>query len=349
MNNFPFFPDQYLKKDLNNEDNFHYYLNYTNKMVLDIQSNNLIHKKELPLTFYPIAKNVSIVTSHMAQNILEGSSSIILNKARNGEEYFWEENCKLGNWFPWLWARGRIDGNYTNKEGWTFYFEDIEKINNIYNGEETLEPPREQLKFFVYLSCLNYIFNPNTKYTYLFNDYKEQMKWPSFSNILAVQIRRGDSSNKNGSKSNRPFFNINTYVEKIEILMKENNYEYIYVSTDSDEEIEQIIKLKPEWKLLFLPIDRKNFFRMQEDRIRDIEEVCCNDINRIPFVVDSALADLFFISLCQGYVATIAQSVFSRLGWYLQIAKQKNITPYVNLDIRENLLDINNRDILFIF
>ena len=24
-------------------------------------------------------------------------------------------------------------------------------INNIYNGEETLEPPREQLKFFVYL------------------------------------------------------------------------------------------------------------------------------------------------------------------------------------------------------
>jgi hypothetical protein len=68
--------------------------------------------------------------------------------------------------------------------------------------------------------------------------------------------------------------------------------------------------------------------------------------NRIPFVVDSGIADLFFISQCKGYISTISVSEFSRCGWFLQIATQKKITPYI--DMNNDILDVSKKDKLLL-
>ena len=88
------------------------------------------------------------------------------------------------------------------------------------------------------------------------------------------------------------------------------------------------------------------FIRMENNIPIDLEDSCRLNPETIPFIVDSALADLYFISLCKGYISTINQSEFSRLGWYLQIATQNNILPYINMN--DEIVDMNVRDKLLL-
>ena len=211
--------------------------------------------------------------------------------------------------------------------------------------------------FFLYLSCLKYTFILNDKYLNMINEYKKKVNWPDNSSILAVQIRRGEVCTKNGSKSCREFFSLNDYIEKIDKLLEKNNYDYIYISTDSeiDELKEEIHSLRPNWKLIFLPFKRENFFRMDEETelldngyyiVQDLEDSCRLHPEKIPFIVDTGLMDLYFISICQGYISTITESEFSKLGWFLQIIKQKKITPYINMNTK--ILNFDERDSLLL-
>jgi len=346
MENYPIFDNEYVierKSEIHSQ--FEEYLNYTDNLVEFIQFNSP-NKKEIPLTFYPIAKNIRIPASYMAINVLNNCSSYIDNMPRGEEPAFWNNYKNMGDWFPWLWARGRIDENYKNIDGWKYYFDSFTyKRNKIDIQEPLLEPPDNLKLLFTYLSCIKYTFNLNDKYSNIMNEYKNQMAWPNNSKILAVQIRRGETCTKDGSITDRPFYNLNKYIDNIEKMLLTNNYDYIYVSTDSDEEIGELKKLRPEWKLLYLPIDRKQFFRMKEQPV-DLEVFCSLEPDRIPFIVDTGLADLYFISQCQGYISTISVSEFSRCGWFLQMATQRKLTPYVNMN--DEPLDMTKRDKLLL-
>lgn len=348
MEKYPIFEQEYLaERNYEVHDQFEKYLNYTDRMVDSVQYNSE-NKKEIPLTFYPIAKNIRIPASYMAENILNNYSSYIDNMPRNSEPYFWYNHKKMGDWFPWLWARGRIPGNYKNIDGWKYYFDsftDTDKHNIINNQDIGLEPPNNLTLLFTYLSCIKYTFRFNEKYSQIMNEYKNQMSWPIDKKILAVQIRRGETCTKDGSMTDRPFYNLHKYIENIEKMLLVNHYDYIYISTDSDQEIEELHKLRPEWKLLYLPIDRKQFFRMKEEPV-DLEVFCTLEPDRIPFIVDTGLADLYFISQCQGYISTISVSEFSRCGWFLQMATQRKLTPYINMN--DEVLDMTKRDKLLL-
>ena len=356
MDNYPKFIRECLKINENNiiNKNFKKYINWSNKNVFNIQFNSS-KINEIPLSFYPIAKNIRFVSSYMTQNILNGMSSYIDNSSRNGEKDFWEKNLKRGNWYPWLWSRTRIEGNYKNIDGWSLYFDSFTKIqNNTYindlynldNNHDILEPPDNLKLFFTYLSCIKYTFQLNNKYSNIMKNYKKIIDFPINSNILAVQIRRGETCTKDGLTTDRPYFNLNNYIDKIQLMIENNNFDYIYISTDSNEEIDKIRELKPNWKLLYLPFDRNMFIRMENNIPIDLEDSCRLNPETIPFIVDSALADLYFISLCKGYISTINQSEFSRLGWYLQISTQNNILPYINMN--DELVDMNTRDKLLL-
>lgn len=355
MEHYPLFKKEYLEEVENHL--FTHFLSFTDNLVNQIQFHSSM-KAEIPLTFYPIAKNIRIPASHMALNILNHRASFIENKARDGEVGFWREHKQMGDWFPWLWARERIAGNFTNKEGWALYFDSFtEQEKPIEPSVEPLEPPSNVLLFFTYLSCSKYVFQLNDVYKAKMNEYREEMKWPQMkwpqmkstqmkspqTKILAVQIRRGETCTTDGSMTDRPFFHLTNYIEAIEKII--HQYEYIYVSTDSDEEIDELKRQRPEWKLLYLPIDRSQFFRMKEKPV-DLEVFCCMEPNRIPFIVDSGLADLYFISQCQGYVSTLSISEFSRCGWFLQIATQGKITPYINMN--DEPLNMESRDKLLL-
>jgi hypothetical protein len=347
MENYPIFKKEYIIENNNYEihKNFKYYLSYTDTLVNDIQFHSQ-DKEEIPLTFYPIAKNIRFPVSFMTVNILNNKSSFIYNMARGGESDFWRDYKQMGDWFPWLWARNRIPGNYTNIEGWKFYFDSFtDWSKRIENTIVSIEPPNDLLLFFTYLSCSKYVFQLNEIYTTKMNEYKTLMDWPVSSSILAVQIRRGETCTKDGSMTDRPYYNLNKYIEEIDKMLMKIDYEYIYISTDSNEEIDEIKRQRPEWKLLYLPIDRSQFFRMNERPV-DLEVFCCIEPDRIPFIVDSGLADLYFISLCQGYISTISVSEFSRCGWFLQIATQGKLTPYINMN--DEILDMTKRDKLLL-
>jgi hypothetical protein len=345
--------------------------------VQNIQINSSsVATSEIPLTFYPIAKNIRIPSSHMARNILNNTKSTINNYARNGEPDFWQNTLHRGNWYPWLWARGRLSNeNYSNIEGWQYYFKSFTQnheplhtsMNNSPNDshntaiESALAHPPENLKlFFIYLACIKYTFQLNDKYVKLMSEYREQMQWPELdasSKILAVQIRRGETCTKDGSKTDREYFPIDYYIQKIELLMQHNKFNYIYISTDSDEEIDKIKAYNPNWKLLYLPIDRKKFFRMQDNAnfkqenrhiAIDLEDSCRQYPESIPFIVDSGIADLYFISMCHGYISTISESEFSRCGWFLQMATQSTLTPYIDVNTNKLPLDMSQRDKLLL-
>jgi len=357
MNNFPILPKEFINLNSDNDIDFCNYLNWTNKHVQEIQFNKS-NNNEIPLSFYPIAKNIRIPSSYMVQNILKGKSSFIQNKARNGETSFWENNLKRGSWYPWLWTRNRINGNYLCIDGWKYYFNSFtDNHEDIYiKNDHIMKPPNNLMLFFIYLSCIKYTFQLNESYKLSMNNYRNEMKWPNTKNILAVQIRRGETCTKNGGKTDRPYFSLQQYIEKIELMLKNNNFEYIYISTDSNEEINNIKYLKPDWKLLYLPIKRENFFRMNDNALptengfsgtaQDLEDSCRLIPNSIPFIVDTGLADLYFISQCQGYISTITVSEFSRCGWYLQLATQSKLTPYINMN--EENIDMNKKDILLL-
>jgi hypothetical protein len=339
MESYPIFKKENI--DVNEDNNFSKYLSYTDKLVDDIQFNS-IKKTEIPLSFYPIAKNIRFPASFMTVNILNNQSSFIENKARSMEEDFWKNYKQMGDWFPWLWARGRIPDNYTNYDGWKFYFDSFtNQSKRIANSNESVEPPNHLMVFFTYLSCSKYVFQLNETYRQKMDEYMSLMDWPVESKILAVQIRRGETCTKDGSMTDRPFYHLQDYIEKITKMLESNRYEYIYISTDSNEELNELKRLKPDWKLLYLPIDRSQFFRMNNTPV-DLEVFCCLEPQRIPFIVDSGLADLYFISKCQGYISTMSVSEFSRCGWFLQIATQNRITPYINMN--DEVMDMRLRD-----
>jgi len=346
MENYPIFDNEYVnERNCEVHVQFGKYLNYTDGLVDFVQLNSKT-RKEIPLTFYPIAKNIRIPASYMAVNILNNCSSYIDNMPRDGEPDFWKGHKKMGDWFPWLWARGRVDDKSKNIDGWKYYFDSFtEKCNRIDNQNPFLEPPNNLMLLFTYLSCIKYTFQLNDGYSAIMDDYKNQMSWPVGSKILAVQIRRGETCTKDGSMTDRPFYNLHKYIDNIEKMLISNRYEYIYISTDSDEEIGELKKLRPEWKLLYLPIERKHFFRMKEQPV-DLEVFCALEPDRIPFIVDTGLADLYFISQCQGYISTISVSEFSRCGWFLQMATQRKLTPYVNMN--DEPLDMTKRDKLLL-
>jgi hypothetical protein len=348
MENYPVFANSYTSEtNIEVHSNFAKYLHYTDVLVNHVQ-NNSPDKTEIPLTFYPIAKNVRIPASYMAINILNNKSSFVDNLARTGEEDFWLNFKKMGDWYPWLWARGRIDSNFTNFEGWSYYFDSFtaKSSTSIQNTLiSPMKPPDNLVLFFCYLSCIKYVFQLNEIYKSQMVDYKTRMMWPTESKILAVQIRRGETCTKDGSMTDRPFFHLDAYIRAIEKMLDENQYDYIYISTDSDREIDELHRLRPEWKLLYLPIDRSQFFRMNEKPV-DLEVFCTLEPDRIPFIVDTGLADLFFISQCQGYISTISVSEFSRCGWFLQMAEQGRLTPYINMN--DEPLDMTKRDKLLL-
>jgi len=368
MQNYPILQKEYIS--INNivpvHCNFTKYLDWALNHVQNIQFNSS-SAVEIPLTFYPIAKNIRIPSSHMAKNIMNGTRSFINNTARDGEASFWQNTLHRGNWYPWLWARGRLEKqNYSNIEGWQYYFKSFTNqhslitSNTLSQSTNNLTPPPENVKlFFIYLACLKYTFQLQDNYIQLMNDYRKQMQWPDISSvkILAVQIRRGETCTKDGSKTDREFFPLSYYIEKIELLLRNNDYEYIYISTDSNEEIDKIKECKPEWKLLYLPIDRQQFFRMNENANKnnrdlhtatDLEDSCRQYPESIPFIVDSGLADLYFISICNGYISTLGESEFSRCGWYLQMAEQGILTPYIDVNSGKLPLDMNQRDKLLL-
>lgn len=280
----------------------------------------------------------------MSHNLLNNRKTILGDISVPGEEAFLS---RLGvSWRPWVWARRAPMGcNYTNLEGWYYYFKSFTNFHKeieLDESSEITEPETtEEKMFYLYIASIKYVFNLNDKYSNFFK-FKERGFWPdNDKNILGVHIRRGDACGKNNEFICGKCFSVEKYIENIEKILEKNNYDYIYIATDSKKEIENIQKAKPNWNILYLPIDRSQFLRPTTERF-DIEQKCLKNSNIIPFVVDTALLDLYFLNKCKGLVAPITTSEFSKLAWILQLSYHKTLHPYINLcSTNDNIFNLS--------
>ncbi len=346
---YPLIPN--LKRLVDNTLFTHYFCE-AYSFVTKIQSAEELPTANVFLSFYPIAKNIRFCASYMSQNIMQYKRSKIAEEGRPGESLFWEKSMRMGRWSPWLWARTMLPSDYTNTQGWNHYFESFQQdhfppSNSInIDTEIACSIPKNVKLFFITLACHLYTFNLNNNYKLMMNEYRIAMKWPKNANILAIQIRRGDSCTMDGSTSTRPFYSLDQYLEKADILISNCQFTHIFISTDSDAEIEHIHLKRPEWKLLYLPFDRSQFMRLDKTKPEEVEKDCAKFPEKIPFIMKSAIADLFFISQCQGYVSTITSSEFSRCGWFLQMAVQQKMTPFINMNCE--VIDLSVKDALLL-
>lgn len=337
-------------------------LNYCKDNVNKIQNDVSRPSADVFMTFYPIAKNIRVCSSYMTLNILNGRKSKLSLDARPGESDFWRNNFKEGHWFPWLWARGRIDGSYTNQQGWNYYFDsfrDDDIVQLDVTGELT-RPSDDDMTFFTHLASLLYSFNLNDSYNIMIKKYEDEMKWPENRGVLAIHIRRGDivPTGKLMSIAGRPFYCVEKYLECADKLLEnDSSLEYVFVATDSDEEINLVRSLRPTWKLLYVPIDRSNFYRLDHPSLHIhndpnpifLDQACSNQPHRIPFTVDSALADLYFIGKSNAFVgANLKTAEFTRAGLLLQFAMNERMTAYADTNDSEEYYDTNDPKAHFI-
>lgn len=83
MDNYPVIKQEYLFENNNISfyQNFNKNLQWGNNVINFIQNKSTVYD-DLPLSFYPIAKNIRFVASYMLNNINNYKKSIIFNKIR---------------------------------------------------------------------------------------------------------------------------------------------------------------------------------------------------------------------------------------------------------------------------
>jgi hypothetical protein len=134
------------------------------------------------------------------------------------------------------------------------------------------------------------------------------------------------------------------YLSEADELCQKYNIKTLYLSTESELEVQRAQKLRPQYRILSLPHDR-NIFPQIADSNEFIERRSLRDPSCIEALVTSALADLHFLARCSGFIGTF-NSEFSVLAWLLCFAENKHLVPYINMTPR-NALAYNQSNLEF--
>ena len=85
------------------------------------------------LTFYPISKNLIILSKQYYNSIIDGNQLCFTsNHSRPSEDNFYYNIFKI-NWYPWLWSRIPRRTS-TTTTGWELYFNDWDSQLQLTNN-----------------------------------------------------------------------------------------------------------------------------------------------------------------------------------------------------------------------
>lgn len=227
-----------------------------------------------------------------------------------------------------MWSRF-FSTNSSNKESWENIFSPVEDnvaVEKEYNDKNILND------FFLYLSCIEHIFRLNSNF--------ENSISPIISNlpdnkICGLQIRRGEIVPKNGGSvsSCRPIYSIKDYVIGLRKICESLSTNKVFISTDSDETVDHLIRNYPEFDFIINNYDRSLFLRYDgKVDVPSLEIDLQSRPDLIKHYTETCIADLISLSRCNGYVGGMKYSEFGVCGWFLQMVKNKSITPYFNVE-----------------
>lgn len=321
------FPRYNLDKiDITNE------LNAAKKRIHSAQNSGQ-GSQECFLSFYPVAKNLRFVSSHFYNSVKNNRVPVLSDRARIGEDSFWMEMTSK-SWYPWLWIRyfDNVDSNEGNRKSWERLFNPIE---NVSEAPDINPDSFNSGSFFLYLACLSHIFRFNEIFEkHLFSTYKAE--FPE-GPVCGLQIRRGEIVPKDGdinkSWNIRELFTLDDYMVGAKEVCEKLGTKSIFVSSDSSETLEYLKDNYPDYNFIVNKYDRNLFVRFQGDPSKvNLERDLQLNPELIEHYTETCLIDLYMLSQCQGFVGGMRHSEYGVCGWFLQMAEQKSITPYYNLE-----------------
>jgi hypothetical protein len=301
------------------------FLNYSKSQIIDTQkhSHNL---SECYLSFYPLAKNVRFVSSYFYNSIKKGSKPVLSNYCRPGEDHYWSSKTGV-SWYPWLWTRYK--NKTSNYDSWCELFQPIEQIEDI-NSENI---SKSSTNFYLYLACLDHVFRLNDELKNELSKSFMNYEWPD--KVCALQIRRGEIVPADGDISKgwngRKLYSIDEYMKSAIEICDVIETKNIFISTDSIETIDYLVENYKDYNFLYNKFDRDFFIRYDGGEL-NMESQIQSDVNLIKNYTETCIVDLLSLSMCQGYVGGMKFSEYGLSGWFLQMAKQKKITPYFNIE-----------------
>lgn len=320
-----------------------------------IQSVPQRSRRDAHLTWWPIARNVRAVATHLYRNSRRGVQTVIV--AGNEEEerllatpkyqQFLDPIDGRNLWKPWLWSRiprgqlHNIGKDVDDAElAWPLYFSDL---NTLSPGFVRSPPPRarppgtsvKNRKILGIAACSRYAFRLSPEVQAAIDVWNDEMGWEPDRRVLGIHVRRGDAAADDLTQTTRESFSLETYLAHADVLCDRYDIDTIYLSTESLAEVERAQALRPDYRFLYLRYDRGIFPRIGEDD-RFIEFQAFRDPSIIEPIVTSALADLYFLQRADAFIGTFS-SEFSMLAWLLCIGQKGYVMPYVNMSPQSKL------------
>jgi hypothetical protein len=182
--------------------------------------------------------------------------------------------------------------------------------------------------------CTAYAFRLNDQMNAVMEEFKLRSGWDDTEPKIGIHLRRGDAATGDLEKQNRSSYSLEAYLAHADEISERYGITTIYLSTESEAEIRRAKELRPQYRVLSLDHDR-NFFPNIADSTLFIEDLAWEDHSVIEPIVNSAIADLWFLQHCSAFIGTF-NSEFSVLAWLLCIGHHGSLVPYVNMSpIRE--------------
>ncbi len=292
------------------------------------------------LTFYPIAKTLRSIGTVLHDGV-EAGSKVVIAPGNPREEALLKATGR-GDWKPWLWSRiprGQLDNIASaiddSTRSWPTFFVPLDRYASPPNSNGCTKPVwplRGRLRsknILEIAACTRYAFRLNAHMQALIDNYAREMSWCEAEPKLAIHLRRGDAASEDLRKQTRKSWPIEKYLQLADRICRRYRLSTIYLSTESQSEIAKAKALLPDYRILSLGHDRSIFPTIAKTNIF-IEDMALKDASTIEPLVNSALADLFFIMRCKAFIGAF-NSEFSILGWLLCIGENGYMVPYVDV------------------
>jgi len=295
------------------------------------------------LSYSPIAKNIRRVGTALYENARRGRKTVIVAGNKKERERLMREG--RGDWEPWLWSRiprGQLHNVGTGTDdtalGWPCYFFPL--IPELDGPPPAVQAPvwRGRIRtgrILEVAACTRYAFRLNQRMQDMVESHADKLGWPVDERVLGVHIRRGDASSEDLRKQNRPSFSLEAYLACADRLCTAHGIRTLYLSTESELELQRAKELRPRYRILHLEHDREIFPKISETPMF-IEHLALQDPSVIEPIINSAVADLYFMMKSWAFVGTF-NSEFSVCAWLLSTGDHGHMIPYVNLAGRSTL------------
>ena len=259
----------------------------------------------------------------------------------------------LGPWEPWLWSRRATEDAEAGTEGasgaagaWAELFEPLDSPAGTLPAADPGRPrlpsePGWARNMLGIALCTQFVFRPSARMREILDGYARSCGWNDLEPALGIHVRRGDAASEDISRNTRPSYPLETYLEAADRMRALYGYRKIYLSTESEGEIERARQLRPEFEIISLVHDRGVFPKIA-DTSEFIEHRALRDRSIVEPIANSTIADLHFLGRCRAFVGTF-NSEFSMLALMLCIGNNGALVPYINLVRRHDMAHIDGK------